>query len=266
MLHIKPKILAALTACSMIILAMGGMAMGEAAGNEATMTISLQVNGYELVFQGPLTEGTTWQEIPETEDVDIRFCMPVRGEVDVPLFTMILLQPMGDYAMMLEDAQGIEVPVSFHMAPRPPGLTDEEKWAFTWAQADVFVLMETLRLTAVPDEKQPSILEEPMRVVTDAFELTYSAQWRGRLSVEPGVNGSIVFNAVIDSHLYPVFILRYGADDGNYVITLRKENGQLVDVSFDMLSASAEFSPQARTHFYEIQEVIAEITSSITLR
>ena len=266
MLHIKPKIMTALMACIMIILAMGGMARGEEASGGAPVPILLQVNGYELMFQGPLTEGTIWQEIPETEDVDLRFCLPVRGEVDVPLFTMTLLQPMGDYALMLEDAQGNEVPVSFNMAPRPPGLTDEEKWAFTWSQADVFVLMETLRLTAVPDEKQPVIQEEPLHLVTDAFELTYSAQWRGRLIVELGVNGGLIFNAVIDSQLYPVFILRYGADDGNYVITLRKENKQLVDVSFDMLSAPAEFSPQARTHFYEVQEVIAEITSCITLR
>lgn len=258
--------MAALMACCMIILAMSGMAMGAEASGGAPMPIPLQVNGYELVFQGPLTEGTIWQEIPETEDVDIRFCLPVRGEVDVPLFTMTLLQPMGDYAMMLEDALGNEVPVSFHMAPRPPGLTDEEKWAFTWAQADVFVLMETLKLTAVPDEKKPAIPEAPLRVVTDAFELTYGEQWRGKLIVEPGANGSLIFNAVIDSQLYPVFILRYGAEDGNYVIALRKENGKLVDVSFDMLSAPAELSAQARTRFYEVQEVIAEITSTMALR
>lgn len=105
-----------------------------------------------------------------------------------------------------------------------------------------------------------------MLVVTDAYEFSYSAQWRSRLSVEPGEKGSLVFSAVIDSRLYPVFVLRYDAEDGNYVITLRKANGQLVDVSFDMLSAPAELSGQARTCYYDVQEVIAEITTTITLR
>lgn len=253
-----------LIACLVMILAVSSLAMGEDAA-EAEM-IPLSVRGYELVFQGPLTEGIVWQEIPETEAADIRFCMPVRGEVDVPLFIMTLEQSTGDYAKVLKDAAGNEVPVGFHVAQCPPGLTDEERWAFAWAQADLFVVMESLQVTALPEEMVAAVQEEPFCIVTDAFELTYSASWRGRLAVETNGKGDLVFNAVIDRQLYPVFVLRYGHDDGNYVIILRNEQGRSADVSFDMLSAPAELEGRARDIFYEVQEILPEITASMTLR
>ena len=266
MLHMKPKLMAALLACVMMILAMGGMAMGEDASAGEAVTIPLSVNGYELSFQGPLTEKTIWQEIPETEESDIRFCIPVRGEVNVPLFTMTIRQSEGDYVMTLQSPGGRELPLAFTMAERPAGLTDEEKWAFVWAQADVYVLMETLAVLAVPEDAAPKASAEPYRLVIDNFELTYDARWGSRLCIVPDSCGNLAFNAVINGRLYPVFRLRYGADDGNFIITLQSDDGRTVDVSFDMLSAPSELEGEERTQFYEVQGIISEINSTLTLR
>ena len=264
MLHMKPKLMAALLVCVMMMLAMGGMAMGEDGAAGEAETILLSVNGYELVFQGPLTEGTLWQEIPETEEPDIRFCMPVRGEVNVPLFTMTLQQPDGDYAVTLRSPRGQEVPVAFTLAERPAGLTDDEKWEFAWAQADVYTLMKTLQLTALPEELAAPT--EPFRLVTDDYELTYDVRWTGKICIYPENSSNLVFAAVIDGKTYPVFTLRYGADDGNFRIVLRGDDGKAVDVSFDMLSAPAELAGEERMRFYEVQGIINEINSTLALR
>lgn len=266
MLHIKPKIMAALMVCVMMMLAMGGVTLGEEASAGDARTIRLFVDGYELMFQGELTEGMTWREIPETPEADLRFCMTVRGGIDVQLFTMTLMQPMGDYAMMLEDPQGSEVPVSFEMAARPAGLTEDEKWEFTWAQADVFVLMKTLTLTASPEGEKSQEQEEPLRLVTDAFDLTYAARWRSKVRVTPDPDGSLVFNAVIDDVLYPAFTLRYDTDAGDYVIVLRNPQGRSVDISFEMANAPKELTAEQRKAFYAVQEVVNEIADTLTLR
>lgn len=266
MLHMKPKLMAALLACVMMILAMGGVAMGTDASAGETVAIQLSVNGYELVFQGPLTEGIIWQEIPETEEADLRFCMPVRDEVDVPLFIMTIGQEDGDYAMTLQSPGGRMIPVAFNLAERPTGLTDEERWAFVWAQADVYVLMETLQAVYAPEDDAYSALAEPYRLVTDTLELTYDARWGSKLCIVPEEHGTLAFNAVINGRLYPVFVLRYGADDGNFLITLQGDDGRTVDISFDMLSAPAELTGEERKRFYEVQEIISEINSTLTLR
>lgn len=264
MQHMKPKLMAALLALVMLMLAMGGMAMGEEGAAGEAETIPLSVNGYDLTFQGPLTEGVIWQEIPETEEADIRFCMPVRGEVNVPLFTMTVLQQSGDYAVTLKSPKGREVPVAFTMAERPAGLTDDEKWEFTWAQADVYTLIKTLQLIALPEEEAEEA--EPFRVVTDQYELTFDARWITKVCIYPEGYDVLVFAAVIDGKTYPVFNLRYGADDGNFLIVLRGDDGKAVDVSFDMLSAPTELSAEQRMRFYEVQGIINEINSTLALR
>lgn len=266
MLHMKPKLMAALVACVMLMLAMGGMAMGEDGSAGEAELIPLSVNGYEMVFQGPLTEGIIWQDIPETEETDIRFCMPVRGEVNLPLFTMTIHQADGDYTVMLQSPYGNTVPVAFAMAQRPAGLTDEEKWEFAWAQADVYILMETLSLIALPEEENPDIPAMPFRLVTDNFELAYDARWDGKIRIYPEGYDNLVFAAVIDGEQYPVFVLRYDADDGNFLIVLKNDDGKVVDVSFDMLTPPEELSGEERMRFYELQGIINEINSTLTLR
>ena len=264
MRQIQPKLLAALLMSMM--LALCGIAMGEDGTAGEAETILLNVQGYEFTFQGPLTEGVIWQEIPETEEVDIRFCMPVRGVVNVPLFTMTVQQTDGDYAMTVQSPGDQEVPLAFRLAQRPEGLTDEEKWEFTWAQADVYVLMKTLTLLACPEEEALEPIREPFRVVTDDYEFSYDTRWVGKLCIYPENSSSLAFAAVIDGQLYTVFTLRYGADDGNFLIVLRDDDGKAVDVSFDMLAAPADMNAEERMCFYEVQGIVNEIKSTLILR
>ena len=240
-----------------LLAAAGGIAKAEA------QTEWLSINEYRLYFSGEITDGIYWKAVEDTPQLDAVFYLQLREVIEVPLFTVTLHQEQGDYAITLTGPDGVPVPVSFEMADRPPGLTDEEKWTFSWAQADVYLLMETLVLAEVGDAQGA---EASFGIVTDAYELTYSARWKDQIQVAPDEDGNVTFLVTIGSRQYPLFSLVYDNSGGDYVITLSNARGTRVNLSFYMAGVPESLDAQERRTFSRAQEAVNEIAKTIVLR
>lgn len=231
------------------------------AGGAGAQAENISIDGYELTYSGDMTEGVGWNPLEDTPEADAVFFIRPGNGTELTLFTMTLEDDQGDYVVILTAPEGDTVPVSFEMAEKPPGLTDDEKWAFTWAQADVYVLIQTLALTAVPADVQ----EDPFRLVTDAYELSYGARWRGQVSVVPERDGSVTFLAVVGKRCLPMFTLVYG-DGGDYAFVVTGEGGRCAVLSFYISSAPPGLDDTERKIFCAAQSLLNEVADSIVLR
>lgn len=258
--EVRPKEMSRVVArmLSMALLVLMLAAAGGGAQAEGQGTV-LSIDGYRLIFYGTITEGVSWEAVKDTPQPDAVFYIPLREGADMELFTMTLQQEQGDYTMTLTAPDGSPVPVSFALADRPPGLTDDEKWVFAWAQADVFVLMETMTLTAVDDN-------EPFRVVTDAYELTYDQRWKSSIRVIPEKDGSLSFRVVIGGVRYPLFRLVYDDSAGDFVITCTNERGTRASLSFYIADVPQELDDFGRDAFKRAKTLINEVAANINLR
>lgn len=237
-------------------------AAGCGAGAEETGNW-VSIDEYRLYFDGETSAGLQWRTAEDTPQPDAVFYIPLREGVEVPVFTMTLMEDQGDYATVLTDPQGNPVPVSFVLAERPSGLTEDERWNFAWAQVDVYVLMETLVLKDVENLQART---SPMRVVTDGYELVYDARWRNQIRVVPGEDGDVDFLVVINGKCYRLFTVVYDNSAGDMVVSRMDPRGIRKNVSFYMAAAPQELSAQERKAFYSAQGLVDEVAGSILLR
>ena len=235
----------------------GGGARAEEAG------FRLQINEYQLYFAGEISAGVSWSTAEDTPQPDMVFYLQLREDILKPIFTMTLMQEQGDYAVTLTAPDGTPVPVSFDMAERPPGLTEDEKWAFSWAQADVYVLMETLVIEQIGVSPE---MEESLRIETDAFEVTCSPHWKNTLCIVQEEDGSIRFLTGIGGEQYLLFTLVYNSSDGDYVITRKTPAGDSVNISFHMAAAPQELAGEERQAFHQAQAAVNEVAANIILK
>ncbi len=241
----------------LLLASAGGGARAEEAG------FRLQINEYQLYFAGEVSAGVSWSTLEDTPQPDMVFYLQLREDILKPIFTMTLMQEQGDYAMTLTAPDGTPVPVSFVMAERPPGLTEDEKYAFIWAQADVYVLMETLMIEQIG--ASPGT-EEPFRIETAAFEATCSPRWKSLLYTVYEEDGSIRFLTGIGDRQYLLFTLVYNSSDGDYVITRKTPAGDSVNISFHMAAAPQELTGEERQTFYQAQAAVNEVAANLILK
>lgn len=240
----------------MLVVANGPPALATGPGNAKT-----SIDGYVMTFSDELTEGVAWKPLEETPQIDAVFSISPRDGVEVPLFTMTLQEEQGDHVLILTDETGTSVPVSFTLADRPAGLTDEEKWAFTWAQADAYLLMETLTLIGTPGSATG-----PISVETEQYEITLDTRWQDAVRIVQEADGSVSFLAVIGGKSFRVFRLVYDDSGGQYVITRMDEDGSRVNISFYIEAAPPGLDDQARKTFYSVQSLVNEAAENLTLR
>lgn len=260
-----------------------------------TPLIELFLNGYELTFKDLLPETITYAPADDTPMADLVFSVTLSKEeaqtepeetaatqqtaepeetaepaeeadLNVPVFTMMMEEDIGDHVIVLSDEAGHIVPVAFYMADMPEGLDAKHTNEFIAAQLDVHVLRATLALKAVPEQEQTDQKPaEGLLAGAGGYELSYSVPESAGLNVRKE-NDAFEFFTTIGGEDITVFTIAIGEEDGDILQMLTDSAGERVCVAIRIASCPETLDDEQTSVFYTAQEAVAQLMSSMTLQ
>lgn len=226
----------------------------------------LDVDGYQIVFADVMSEEINWQVDEKTPQADLNFFLRLSRKVNAPLFTMTMMVDQGDYVAILTGPNEEFVPVGFTLAEPPRGLNAKEQQTYDFARQEVYVLLATMELLAMPGETEvPDDTQAVVTVETELLTMSYLARWSGQLETAEQ-DGGLVFRALINGKKYTVFTVKTNAEGGDIMLNLKDENGEPVPVAILLADVPSGLSGDARDTFHLLRDVVDEVIGSLALR
>ena len=251
--------------CVMIMSLRPGAVLGEES-SPAPIGM-LKVDGYEITFADVMAEEINWIHDSTTAEADLCFYLQLSRKQNVPVFTMTMMQDQADYVGILTGPEEEFVPVGFMLAEPPPSLSGEQLLQFRVAQQEVYVLLATMELTAVP-EVEAEVVQEPLGLIAmevGELSLICSEMWANQLEYYVQ-DETIVFQAIIGGEAYPAFTLQVGAEKGDIMIFLKDDDGERVSVASWLAPVPETLSTEDERTFHILQDVLGELLDSAALR
>lgn len=248
-----------------------GCAAAETAEPQPTpepQRLPLSVNGYELTYADILQESISFhlpQDRFSIEENAVNFTMVV-NETEYPLFTMYVGSDDGDTHTVLRGEAGEILPVSYIMAPIPQELSTEAAQLFQLDAAEaVTMLNATMQISQLPTGDQ-SYGIQPTVINLDSYQLTFTMLDYIRLQMTDEADQVTFELAMADGRQFPVFTLACNADQGDILVKQEDDTGALVPVAFTVMSLPEELTGDDVTTFYQAQELVNDVLSTMQLR
>lgn len=231
--------------------------------------LSVAVNGYELTYDDIMREGISFHfpqdELSVSENA-VAFTM-LSGETEHLLFTMYINSDDGDTHTVIRSESGDILPISFVMAPIPEELPEESRQLFELdAKEAVNMLIATLQLHQLPSGQEQGALDDAAVIALADYQLAFSTQNTARLQMLTDGNAAQFVLPLADGRQLPVFTLTCASDAGDIVAMAEDSAGERIPVAFAMFPLPEELSEDEALLFYQAQEMVNDVLSTMQLR
>lgn len=111
--------------------------------------------------------------------------------------------------------------------------------------------------------------EAPVQVEKQAYELTYSGEFKDLISVKEVVEAdesSLEFTVKLSRTEETIFVMNYNTTEGDLVTVLTDEEGTKVPVAFLMSGVPVDLSEEDEDLFLSAQEAVNDIVASFKLK